>query len=168
MKMGRFHMECQCKNKLMTEFDMSVTLFRDNKYYWCEVCGRLLVVAHITSMNGTIKIENLWYTPGDIIKAEKQKMPGLSRDNRRALAYRFFMLPYPTRIKILVKLNLLIDDDDGIEHTHLIDTLIERARLKKNTSLFIDEVSRAYIEFQEAAKNVKRWTNGRYKKNEKR
>lgn len=61
----------------------------------------------------------------------------------RTLIYRFFGLSYTTRSSILNKLELLYDEDDGIEHTKLFRVLIKRAEEKNVLPQLWEEIESA-------------------------
>jgi len=62
----------------------------------------------------------------------------------RTIVYRFFGLSYTTRSLILNELELIYDEDEGIEHTKLFRTLLKRAEEKKVLSRLWERIQESH------------------------
>ena len=64
----------------------------------------------------------------------------------RILTYRFFTLSHLTRMRIVTKLNLYRDEDEGLQDFELFQRVFERARKENQTHLLWDEVENAHAD----------------------
>lgn len=84
-------------------------------------------------------------TPSDISTPEGQTdTGGAVMDNARRLVYRFLTLPYHERIAIAQKLQLLEDEDQGIQDAELFQRFFQRAKERILLGKLWNEVEAAH------------------------
>lgn len=80
-------------------------------------------------------------------EADKEEtVTNINSNPERSLVYRFLALSFITRSRILSELDLVDEEDEGIEHINLLDKILQKAKNNGNLAELWNKISQALDE----------------------
>ena len=77
-------------------------------------------------------------------KTDESDQEKTAMNKARRLAYRFYSLPYDSRIKVVQQLNLIHEEDEALQGNELFNRLLLRAKEEQKLSQLWDAVQQAH------------------------